>query len=173
MKHLNQYKNDSFDLKALPLYITEYIIKKKLDKPINSEDHYDYFPESKEELTENIEELINKGIYDLNHINTSKITDMSYLFKYINLYNVNFDVSKWDVSNVTNMNYMFNECGIFDCDLSNWDVSKVTHMQHMFYRCYKFTGKGLENWDVSNVTHMNDIFGKCTSLKNKPSWYKE
>ena len=71
------------------------------------------------------------------------------------------------------MNYMFNECSIFDCDLSNWDVSKVTHMQHMFYRCYKFTGKGLEKWNVSNVTHMNDIFGKCTLLKNKPSWYKE
>ena len=49
MKQLNQYKNDSFDLKALPLYITEYIIKKKLDKPINSEDHYEYSPETKEE----------------------------------------------------------------------------------------------------------------------------
>ena len=66
MKHINQF-------------ITEYIIKKKLDKPIDSEDHYDYFPESKEELTENIEELANKGIYDLNCINTSKITDMSIL----------------------------------------------------------------------------------------------
>ena len=70
MKHLNQF-------------ITEYIIKKKLDKPIDSEDHYDYFPESKEELTENIEELVNKGIYDFNCINTSKITDMSTLFKHI------------------------------------------------------------------------------------------
>ena len=112
MKHLNQF-------------ITEYIVKKKLDKAIDSEDHYDYFPESKEELTENIEELANKGIYDFNCINTSKITDMSNLFKYIDLYKVNFNISKWDVSNVTNMNYMFNGCISFDGDLSNWDVSNV------------------------------------------------
>ena len=34
MKHLNQYKNDS---KSMQVYINEYIIKKKLDKPIDSE----------------------------------------------------------------------------------------------------------------------------------------
>ena len=148
MKHLNQF-------------ITEYIVKKKLDKAIDSEDHYDYFPESKEELTENIEQLINKGIYDLNHINTSKITDMSNLFKYINLYNVNFDVSKWDVSNVTNMNYMFNGCIKFDCDLSNWDVSNVLFMASMFDKCQNFTGKGLENWDVSKVRNTQYMFNDC------------
>ena len=81
MKHLNQYKNHSFNLKALPLYITEYIIKKKLDKPIDSEDHYKYFPETKEELIKNIKELIQNNIYDFNCIDTSEITDMSYLFK--------------------------------------------------------------------------------------------
>ena len=37
-------------MKHLNTYITEYIIKKKLDKPIDSEDHYDYYPETKEEL---------------------------------------------------------------------------------------------------------------------------
>ena len=74
MKHLNQYKNDSFDLKALPSYITEYIIKKKLDEPIDSEDHYTYFPKTKEELISNIDELLDKEISDFNCINTSKIT---------------------------------------------------------------------------------------------------
>ena len=52
MKHLNQF-------------ITEYIIKKKLDKPINSEDQYKYFPETKEELISNIEELLKNDICDL------------------------------------------------------------------------------------------------------------
>ena len=134
MKHLNQF-------------ITEYIVKKKLNKAINSEDHYDYYPETKEELIENIEELVSKDIYDFNCINTSAITDMSYLFKHIDLYKVNFNISKWNVSNVTNMNYMFKECSIFDGDLSNWDVSNVKDTRYMFYY--------------------------CNSLKNKPSWYKE
>ena len=109
-------------MKHLNTYITEYIVKKKLDKPIDSEDHYKYFPKTKEELIDNIKELLDENETNLNCIDTSKITDMSYLFKYINLYNVNFDVSKWDVSNVTNMNYMFNGCIKFDCDLSNWNL---------------------------------------------------
>ena len=166
MKHLNQF-------------ITEYIIKKKLDKAIDSEDYYDYFPESKEELTENIEELANKGIYDFNCINTSKITDMSNLFKYIDLYSINynikklnFDVSRWDVSNVKNMTNIFYECANFDCDLSNWIVDNVENMSGMFKNCENFKGKGLENWDVSNVTDMNVMFEYCFNLKNKPSWYK-
>ena len=41
-------------MKHLNTYITEYIIKKKLDKPINSEDQYDYYPKTKEELLNNI-----------------------------------------------------------------------------------------------------------------------
>ena len=41
MKHLNQF-------------ITEYIIKKKLDTPIDSEDHYEYHPKTKDELKKNI-----------------------------------------------------------------------------------------------------------------------
>ena len=53
MKHLNQF-------------ITEYIVKKKLDNPIDSEDHYEYFPKTKEELIENIKELIKQDIYDFN-----------------------------------------------------------------------------------------------------------
>ena len=96
-------------MKQLNQFITEYIIKKKLDKPINSEDHYEYYPKTQKELIKILNELISQNIYDFNCIDTSEITDMSHLFKYINLYNVNFDVSKWDVSNVENMIYMFDD----------------------------------------------------------------
>ena len=44
MRHLNQF-------------ITEYIIKKKLDKPIDSEDHYEYYPKTREELVKNIKRI--------------------------------------------------------------------------------------------------------------------
>ena len=112
MKHLNQF-------------ITEYIVKKKLDKPIDSEDHYDYYPKSKKELIENIKELLNNKIYDFNCIDTSEITDMSKLFYDSKFKDINIDVSEWNVSNVKNMSHMFYDCMKFDCDLSNWNVSKV------------------------------------------------
>jgi surface protein len=45
---------------------------------------------------------------------------------YAMFYNSNFngDISNWDVSNVTNMNYLFNDSQ-FNGDISNWDVSNV------------------------------------------------
>ena len=132
-------------MKQINQFITEYIIKKKLDKPIDSEDHYEYSPETKDELIKIIRILLDKGETDLNCIDTSNITDMSELFYNKNLKNV--DISNWDVSNVKDMHYMFFECTNFNCDLSKWNVN--------------------------NVTNMNYIFDGCKSLKNTPSWYKE
>ena len=85
MKHLNTYENKSFNMKPMSSYITEYIVKKKLDKPIDSEDHYKYFPKTKEELKKNIKECLDSKNYDLNCIDTSAITDMSSLFDYTKL----------------------------------------------------------------------------------------
>ena len=160
-------------MKKLNQFITEYIVKKKLDKFIDSEHDYKYFPKSKEELIENIEELLKNDIYDFNCIDVSNITDMSNLFNNDIFYNISFDVSDWDVSNVTNMRNMFKECEFFNCDLSKWDVRNVKRMILMFQDCEKFEGKGLENWNVSNVINMRDMFDGCTLIKNKPSWYKE
>ena len=173
-------------MKHLNTYITEYIIKKKLDKPIDSE--YKYHPQTKEELIKNIKELYKKE-NDLNCIDTSAITDMSFLFLNINViidnidvsnWNVNnvtnmeglfnnckkfnCDLSKWDVSNVKDMSYMFYNCGNFDCDLSKWDVSKVENMYTMFEGCSKFKGKGLENWNVSKVENISYMFFDCINF---------
>ena len=90
-------------------------------------------PKNRMQLKELIKYAFKHSIYDLNFIDTSEITDMYGLFSNVNH---NFDVSGWDVSNVTNM-----RC--------------------TFYKCNMFTGKGLENWDVSNVTDMDNMFTWC------------
>ena len=154
-------------MKHLNTYITEYIIKKKLDKPIDSEDHYKYFPETKEELISNIKELFNKGETDLNIIDTSKITDMSNLFNEVkDIHKFNFDVSRWDVSHVENMLWLFFNCKKFDCDLSNWDVSNVKKTSYMFYDCRNFNCD-LSKWNVSNVEDMTCMFGNCIKFEGK------
>ena len=157
-------------MKCLNQFITEYIIKKKLDKPIDSEDHYEYYPKTKKELIKILNELTLQNIYDFNCIDTSAITDMSHLFDdylYDNILNKNFDVSGWNVKNVKDMNSTFNGCKNFDCDLSCWDVSNVENMEFMFNYCTSFKGNGLENWNVSNVKRTDMMFNNCAKFSGK------
>ena len=42
----------------------------------------------------------------------------------------NQDISNWDVSNVINMDEMFNRLS-FNQDLSNWDVLKVKYKRYV------------------------------------------
>ena len=61
----------------------------------------------------------------------------------------NEDISKWDVSNVTTMEYMFSYALAFNGDLSSWDVSNVTTMKGMFLGASSFNLKNIETWDLS------------------------
>ena len=131
-------------------------------------DKYTYHPKTNKELQDLLKQLIeergNEG--DFNDIDTSKITDMSDLFYYMDKFNGN--ISKWDVSNVTNMSYMFCVCESFNQPLDNWDVSKVTKMSYMFKGCYPFN-QDISNWNVSNVEYNKEIFEKCKiEEKHKP-----
>ena len=156
---------------------------------------YNFFPTTKEELKELVGKLIKErgNDADLNDIDTSQITDMSFLFENSKF---NGDISKWDVSNVKNMDQMFISCQhfnsdlscwnvssvksmtgmfmgciLFNIDLSKWDVSNVEWMNCMFDACKQFTGRGLDNWNVSNVLSMAQMFRVCKRLTcNLSDW---
>ena len=49
--------------------------------------------------------------------------------------NFNQDLSKWDVSKVTDMTYRFLNCKSFNKDISKWNVSNVRYNLAMFYNC--------------------------------------
>ena len=154
-------------MKNLNNYIYEALIKKNTKIK-----EYKYHPKDRNELKSLLKKLLEERgkDADLNDIDTSQITDMSLLFEDLDPHNI--DISKWDVSNVGNMSYMFYRCRNFDCDLSKWNVSNVKDMWGMFYKCENFNSD-LSKWDISKVKKMYNIFVSCTSLKNKPSWYKD
>ena len=85
---------------------------------------------NKYQLKDLIKEAINKygNNVDLNYIDTSQITDMSWLF-----FNSSFDgdISRWDVSNVKYMNSMF-ECSEFNKQIDQWNISNVVNMHNIF-----------------------------------------
>ena len=59
------------------------------------------------------------------------------------------DINTWDVSLITDMEYLFAEDTTFNDNISNWDVSSVTSMRSMFYGAYSFN-QDISAWDVSN-----------------------
>ena len=136
---------------------------------LTSKRQYTCQPKGKKELRAIIIDRIkNEGNEcGLNDIDTSKITDMSYLF-YENVFEYfNGDISMWDVSNVKIMDGMFWGCEQFNCDISNWNVSNVEDMRWMFYDCEKFN-QDLNSWNVSNVEDMWYAFKNCPT---QPDWY--
>ena len=124
-----------------------------------TKEQYKYFPKTKKELRSLIEQRIEDegNEVNLNDIDVSAITDMSYLFLNSDF---NGDISNWNVSNVTDMNGMFCGCESFNQDISNWDVPNVTDMYCMFVGCKSFN-QNLSNWDVSSVENMAFMFNNC------------
>ena len=149
-------------MKSLTHYIQEKLIIKKGN-------NYKYFPKTKEELKDIIKQRIKDegNEVNLNDIDVSKITDMSYLFEYTNF---NGDISEWDVSNVTDMSDMFYWCESFNQDISSWDVSNVKDMSFMFRGCKSFN-QDISGWDVSNVNFTKNTFRNCPiEKKYKPKF---
>ena len=71
-----------------------------------------------------------------------------------------------DTSKVTNMRYMFNGCSaLTSLDLSGFDTSKVTYMDNMFNGCSALTTLDVSGFDTSQVTSMRDMFEYCTKLQ--------
>ena len=98
-------------MKSLTTYINEKMIYNK-----STVSKYKYFPKTKEELKELLDKLIeergNEG--DFNDIDTSEITDMSELFRYMKDFNGN--ISQWDVSKVINRSTN-KSCMFFYCEI--------------------------------------------------------
>ena len=129
-------------------------------------------------------------IENLEYLNTSEVTDMSYMFEEctsltsLNLDNFNtdkvtdmssmfsacaniryLDVSGFDTHNVTDMNHMFSECyGLLSLDLGNFDTGNVTDMSSMFWGCSSLQHIDLSNFDTSNVMNMEGMFSNCEWL---------
>ena len=97
----------------------------------------------------------------------SNVTDMSFMFCYAR--NFNEDISSWNVSNVTNMRGMFQFASSFNQDISMWNVSKVENMASMFYDAAAFN-QNLDAWDISRVKTTRFMFMYARYFEKKPSW---
>ena len=113
------------------------------------------------------------SITGLDLLDTSRTTDMGYVFNNCGYNSSEFTLDlgdNFDTSNATKMVYMFGSCGYkstkFSLNLRDeFDTSKVTDMSYMFIDCGRssptFTLDLGDRFDTSNVTTMYRMFERC------------
>ena len=70
----------------------------------------------------------------------------------------NQSLNKWDVSKVTDMDFMFDDASSFNQPLDDWNVSKVKNMRHMFcgvFFLYWPITIGIEEFFSFNLSFIN------------------
>jgi surface protein len=102
-------------------------------------------------------------IGDISKWNVSNVTDMSSMFLFASSFNS--DISKWNVGSVTNMSNMFDYASAFNSDISNWKVDNVTDMFALFAYASAFNSD-ISKWNVSNVTNMSAMFYYASSFNS-------
>ena len=128
-----------------------------------------YKPKTRDELVDLINDpKFNSG---LSRIDTSRITDMSYLFARTIPNGQNFPekivrrlpdsgfkgIETWDVSNVTTMDYMFAGCEKRDVKNCYGDYLYSEDAYYTF-------NEDISKWNVSKVTSMEGMFFDCDSF---------
>ena len=103
----------------------------------------------------------------LPNLNTSKVTDMSYLVGFGDSWADNRiqqlkEFPPLDTSNVTNMSYMFAQCGKLKT-IPFLNTSNVISMSYMFQNCVEL--ESLPDLDYSKVTSAKYLFEQCKLLE--------
>lgn len=97
----------------------------------------------------------------------SNVTDISYIFSNCSqLLNVE-DFSKLKFSKLKNINGMFSGCKALTGELivPEMDISECTDFTNIFNSCYVSKITNIENWNTSNVTNMMQSFNGCYNLE--------
>ncbi len=152
--------SDEYLEKLNPIY---YLYTKKDLEKLKSGDKYK--PNKRDEL----KALVKDESINLKDIDISLITDMSFVFSDSERKDFS-GIEDWDMSKVTNTNYMFYNAKNFNHPLNKWDMSNVSSMKGMFYEAQSFN-QPIDKWDTSNVINMSEMFYYALSF-NKPleSW---
>jgi surface protein len=147
----------------------------------------------------NAQAFNNGGSPSINNWNTSKITNMDYVF--YNALSFNQPIGGWNVANSTDFSYMFlnavsfnngnstninnwifntsstfamtsmfQGASVFNQPIGNWNVSKSINMSSMFTNATSFN-QNIGSWNVSNVANMSGMFNTATSFnQNIGAW---
>ena len=98
----------------------------------------------------------------------TEVTNMQSMFNRAGAFNQ--DINHWDTSNIQNMNSMFSSATAFNQDISGWDTAMVTNMSSMFRNAQAFN-QSIGTWNTAKVTNMSSMFRDATAFdQNIGTW---
>ena len=76
-------------------------------------------------------------------------------------------VKNWDVSNITNMQYMFNNSGLVEVNLPDWKFGNGYGIISLFSGCKNLKTANISNWDFTGTTGTGcwNLFYGCSNLE--------
>ena len=103
-------------------------------------------------------------IEGLQYLNTSKVTNMSWMFARCKKIE-SLDISNFDMSSVTDIRGMFNECfKVKELDVSKWNISNLKTAYDLFSSCYSLTKIDVSNWNTCKLASCSSMFVRCEGL---------
>lgn len=131
----------------------------------------------------------------IENLDVSDVWHFNYAFYYfcqsMNNPLSELDLTRWDMSYATSVQYMFSQCGVKHLNVSGWsftsdgifslnyfcpnasintvnmsncNTSQITDFSYCFYNSSEIISIDMTGCDTSKATNMNTMFGGCTKL---------
>lgn len=101
---------------------------------------------------------------NLSKLDVSGVSNMSGMFYGCSAL-TDLNVQGWDTSNVTNFKEMFYGCSsLEEVNLNTWNMSSAANLDSMFRGCYRLNKIDIDQWNTSNVTNISRLFYGCEAL---------
>ena len=136
---------------------------------VNNTDNIELIINGKHSYLNGVYYDLKKGDNSIKLIIKNKITNLSWMFAYIDKDIKYIELKNLDVSTVENFQCMFYDCTWMSNlnGLAKWNVSKGKHFKDMFSGCSSLSDiTALQNWNVSSGINFGSMFHDCTSLSD-------
>jgi surface protein len=131
-------------------------------RPVSTVAWFAGYPQGTLDLS--VKDLSNGEVLVECGLDTSEVTDMSFMFIYSSL--TSLKLRAFDTGRVTNMGWMFGVCtNLEELEVDTWNVEKVTNMVLMFEQC-SMESLDLSNWSTDSLENSSYMFMACKKLSN-------
>lgn len=98
----------------------------------------------------------------------SSVTTMGAMFQNCVKLRQITSIGGWNPISVTTTGIMFDHCDslVGPLNLSGWQTNNLSYIKEMFNHCVSLTGLNLSGWNTSGISNMQGVFSMCYALQS-------